>query len=73
VDLNVLSWGLRKKMGIPTCDGVGGPCQRLGKTRYQNTMYLNDEDNIVHMCDQCAAKNDDYWQEMWDEYNRGRI
>lgn len=51
MDLNLISWELRKKIGIPTCDGFDGPCQQLGRRRRQSTAYNDDEDNYVHMCD----------------------
>jgi hypothetical protein len=65
IDLNMISWELRKKLGIPTCDGVEGPCHRIGKHRRQNTAYIDDERNLVYLCDQCFELNQAYWDEMW--------
>ena len=69
-DLNLMTWQLRKKLNIPTCDGVEGPCHRVGRRRRQNTAYCDDERNWVRMCDQCFQENQKYWEEMWQEIGR---
>jgi hypothetical protein len=65
MNLNLISWELRNKLGIPTCQGYEGPCQRLGHRRRQNTAYMDEEDNYVHMCDRCFEQLQEYWDEMW--------
>ena len=56
-----------------TCTGVEGICFNIGYKQRQNTAYVDDQCNWVHLCDDCAKVNDEYWSEMWDEYNRGRL
>ena len=68
INLNLMTWELRQKLGVPTCQGAEGPCQRLGKRRRQNTAYNDEESNWVHLCDQCFEQNEKYWGEMWSEY-----
>jgi len=55
----------------PFCHGAEGPCFHKGKKRRQNTAYVNDTMNWVFYCDNCAAINDERWQERWDEYYSG--
>ena len=68
MDLNLISWELRKKLGVPTCDGAEGPCQGIGKRRRQSTAYHEEEDNWVRMCDRCFELQEKYWEERWAEY-----
>ena len=71
IDLNLMSWELRKKLNIPTCDGAEGPCHRLGKRRRQNTAYTDDELNFVYLCDKCFELNEAYWEKMWSYAPKG--
>jgi hypothetical protein len=32
-----------------------------------------DSDNTLNLCTYCAIRHHEYWDEMWDEYNRGRL
>jgi hypothetical protein len=57
---------LKKPLNL--CQGAQGPCFRRGKRRRQYTAYVKDELNWVFMCDECARINDEYWQEMWQDY-----
>ena len=57
-------------------------CQRCGSTagvvRYhQRTSYIYegepgdvDDPNMVSLCPPCAIENDEYWDDMWEEYYR---
>jgi hypothetical protein len=68
MNLNLMSWEIRIKLGIPTCQGVEGPCHRVGSVRRQNTAYNDESANWVRMCDQCFETNQAYWDERWAEY-----
>jgi len=57
-----------KENKIPLCQGMHGPCFRLGKRRRQHTFYVEDELNWVFMCDDCFEENEEYWNERWNEY-----
>jgi len=50
-------------------------CQHCGRfgalTHYQNTAYVNDENNIVTLCPRCKELNDEYWRDMWADYHSG--
>ena len=54
--------------------GEVNKCNRCGKpnaiTYHQRTMYVNEEDNWVTLCELCKEENDEYWDEMWKEYYR---
>ena len=64
---------LRGETGIQ-CWGVDGPCSSMNATRQrQNTAYVNDEQNWVVMCPECAAANEAYWDDMWRDYYAGRL
>jgi hypothetical protein len=38
---------------------------------HQRTFYVNDSDNWVNACPDCKMMNDDYWDDMWNEYYSG--
>lgn len=52
-------------------------CERCGvcagRNRRQNTAYQNDELNWVRLCDSCHIENEEYWDDMWAGYYRGRL
>jgi hypothetical protein len=37
------------------------------------TQYADDNLNWVIACDECMAKDNEYYKERWDEYNSSRI
>lgn len=41
--------------------------------RRQNTAYTDDEQNFVNTCLPCFEEIEKEWEEMWDEYWRGRL
>lgn len=58
------------KIGVPLCHGYQGPCFKLGKTRDQNTAYVNS-DNTHFMCENCSDACNADWQEQWDDFYSG--
>lgn len=49
-------------------------CQEEGaKKQRQNTAYQDDEKNYAVLCDRCQKEVTEHWQEMWDDYNSGRL
>ena len=56
------------------CQGYQGPCEGGGAwTQRQMTAYVNDEQNWVTLCAECAAANESNWEYMWREYNASRL
>ena len=56
--------------------GYCGMCNRwfvYPKRRRMNTMYENEESNYCNVCEVCFEEIEDYWKELWDEYNSGRL
>ena len=53
---------------LPICHSSSPPCFNRGRNRRQNTAYADNKLNWVFLCDECAAENDEYWKERWDEY-----
>ena len=39
----------------------------------QNTLYENDYSNWVMLCSACEQEYEEYWHEMWEDYNQGRM
>lgn len=57
---------------IRRCKGCGRI--RMGvKSRRQNTAYITEKDNYITCCKQCFDMAEDYWAEMWADYNSGRL
>ena len=53
---------------------VCGYCElRTGQWRRQNTQYADDRSNWVFLCESCNVENEEYWAEMWSDYNAGRL
>ena len=49
-------------------------CQDFGAEKYrQNTSYVDDEQNFITLCPFCKEENDEYWNDMWEEYRQGRF
>ena len=42
-----------------------------GKKNRQRTAYVNDEENFIILCPKCQKKEDEYWDDMWNEYYSG--
>lgn len=41
--------------------------------RRLNTAYCNEDSNWQVSCERCYEKSIDYYNEMWAEYNAGRL
>lgn len=41
--------------------------------RYQGTAYIDNRLNYVSTCIPCYDEVIEYWEEMWDDYYRGRL
>ena len=39
----------------------------------QRTLYNDEEENFVNLCEICEKENDEYWQDMWEEYYRNAL
>lgn len=48
-------------------------CGQPGRPRRQNTAYNDEKMNWAIHCDECQELADEYWQELWDEYNSSRM
>ncbi len=54
-----------------------GFCPQCGKwlhlitTYRQHTAYEDDERNFFTGCKRCCERNDEYWEEMWNDYYSG--
>lgn len=55
------------------CHGFERPCFNYGYRQRQNTQYVDDERNYVHLCDECMIQNEEYWAEMWADYYSSRL
>lgn len=64
---------------IPRCEHCGamkGLESESSRTMYHWDGEWNDPNNPnrnVLLCRQCAFMHHEYWDEMWDDYNRGRL
>jgi len=52
------------------CQHCQNKRKSVRKTR-QNTKYVNEESNFVTLCYTCRKENDDYWEDMWNDYYSG--
>lgn len=41
--------------------------------RRMSTLYSDAEMNYIFCCGECFDEVEEYWEERWDEYNRGRL
>jgi hypothetical protein len=48
-------------------------CNSKGMWYRQRTMYNNDNANWACYCAQHRIENDDYWDEMWNDYYSGLL
>ena len=56
---------IQKLFGFcPQC----GHWLRKVKTMRQNTAYVDDKLNFFTGCKECQKRNDEYWDEMWNQY-----
>lgn len=60
-----------KYAGFPAgnlpCEGYH--CTRTDAARQrQNTAYVDDAQNWVTLCPECAKENAEHWAEMWADY-----
>lgn len=56
--------------------GYCGICGRwfvYPKRRHMNTMYINEESNYCKVCANCFEEIEEYWQDLWDDYNSSRL
>lgn len=63
--------------------GAGVMCDRCGSTENVKTVgsmtaYCETEENPdpnhpTPYCPECTQEYEDHWNEMWDEYNSGRL
>ncbi|MBZ9622981.1 hypothetical protein G9F71_008945 [Clostridium sp. FP2] len=42
------------------------------KRRRMSTAYEHDESNFCTECEECFERTEEYWEDMWDEYNSER-
>ena len=60
-------------------DYYPSPCPLCGEMkhdiarRHQSTAYVNEESNYLTSCLECFERAEEYWKEMWAEYNSGRL
>ena len=51
------------------CHGWEGPCERGdAQVMRQNTQYVDDRQNWVCLCPECAKVNARHWADMWSDY-----
>lgn len=63
------------------CEGSMGPCDAEGpgvEQESSRTMYHwdgtgEDPNRDPWLCRDCARIHHEHWDEMWDDYNRGRL
>ena len=52
-------------------------CERYFKwpvtVEHRRTAYCNDADNYLTSCKECHREDDAYFEDLWDEYNAGRL
>ena len=56
-------------MKCPCCEKEADEIER----RRMNTAYVDDDSNWMISCLPCFDEMEEYWQERWDDYNRGRL
>ena len=49
------------------------PLSRWKRLMLDNPLDPPDPNADVYLCPDCAQDHVEYWTEMWDEYNRGRL
>ena len=74
----MLTEGYREFSRINTphhCEGIEGPCENTEITQQDcRTQYADPSQNrSPWLCAECAQAYHDYWDEMWANYNRGRL
>jgi hypothetical protein len=56
------------------CHGFEGPCSNINARTYrQNTSYREEKLNWITLCPACAKANDEYWDNMHNEYYQAVI
>lgn len=55
------------------CGSREGVEMESARTAYEPTDDDPDPNADIPYCRVCAGKHHEYWDEMWDEYNRGRL
>lgn len=71
VILNKLHHFVAHKLHANVCQN--NVCFKIGERYRQNTQYTNEESNWVLLCEECRELNDEYWDDMWKDYNSGRL
>jgi hypothetical protein len=68
---------------MPERDQWGWQCERCGieeglefesgRTAYEWDGKGEDPNRCVVLCRECAKEHHEHWDEMWEEYYRGRL
>jgi len=40
---------------------------------HRNTAYINDSQNYASFCESCRKEDNEYYQELWNDYNSNII
>lgn len=54
------------------CQSCGRRFQKVSFRR-ANTAYVEDKLNFSYECEDCFNQHEEYWEEMWNDHNQGRI
>lgn len=68
--IQVKIWKFLRFIKVPLCRGYNDICFNIGKKRRQRTAYVDDELNWIFLCNDCMKYNQEYWNEMWNDYYR---
>ena len=68
--LNVAPLPISVDLTICPCCGNHEP--DIG-VRYRNTAYVDEDRNLLTSCGDCWLQDYLYYQDLWDDYNRGRL
>lgn len=78
-----LKWRLYSLWSDGVGVGAGERCESCGtdegielersRTAYAPTEENPEPNQPMHLCRSCAADYHDYWDDMWAEYNSGRL
>ncbi len=67
-EFQVYLWKFLRFIKVPLCRGFDDICFNIGEKRRQRTSYVDDELNWCFLCDDCMKGNQEYWDDMWNEY-----
>lgn len=60
-------------MKCANCGNTEGVAWESSRTMYPRKPGEPDPNAPVSLCRDCAAEHHEYWDERWEEYNRGRL